>query len=639
MLCLALAGAYLPLSAQIAFWQRYFGGSGFDYGKKVILLENGALVVAGELQSNDELGATSHGGTDAVLFQYATQGVRVWEHVIGGSGLDEVSDVIRTRDGGFLLVGASTSADGDVPYNHGRFDAWVVRLSGSGEVIWSKTFGGKGDDRLYTALETSDGRFLIGGESGSMDGDMRSSRYGGLDSWIAKIDVNGSLVWERHYGGNRNEKVNKLFEPAPGNFIAIHSSDSYDGNLKLSLGAKDVWITGLNDFGEIQWQEQIGGEENDEMHDALLLPDGDLVMAGTTFSTSGYILKQAGLGDFWLVRLGADRKMKWSRTFGGPKPDGASALAATPDGGFVAVGITKSTSGDIKINQGYFDAFALKINANGDLVWARTLGGAAKDGFTSVTVIPSGGYLVAGSAELPQAGMPMPGHKGASDIWLVNFGEPSLPGTRPYVTPPLLLGKVVEAGTGAPINARITLTDNRSLDSLASVSTRNDGRFALSLPSYGLLSINAIAPGYLFYGEDLLMDTLITSTQIDRQIQLERIRVGSSLILKRIYFEPGKWELLPESNPELERVVVFLKLNPRVFIQISGHTDNTGEKGDKVELSLNRANAVKNYLVAKGISPNRLRVKGYGMYRPIAPNTTAEGRAKNRRVEFEVQAL
>ncbi|MEO1452146.1 MAG: OmpA family protein, partial [Bacteroidota bacterium] len=105
---------------------------------------------------------------------------------------------------------------------------------------------------------------------------------------------------------------------------------------------------------------------------------------------------------------------------------------------------------------------------------------------------------------------------------------------------------------------------------------------------------------------------------------------------ENIFFETGKWDLLPPSIPEMDRMVAFLELNPRVQIQVSGHTDNTGNKSQKVQLSLNRAESVKGYLREKGIAANRLRTKGYGMYRPIASNNTSAGRRKNRRVEFEV---
>ncbi len=622
--------------SQIAFSHRFFGGAAFDFGKKVLLMPDGSLVMAGDVQSTEGLGSGNMGKSDVVIFRFATQGIRFWQLRLGGSGTDELTDFVATRDGGFLMTGVTDSGDGTISFANGRMDAWVAKISADGQLIWSKTFGGYGDDRLNCVLETSDGRILVGGESGSNEGDMRSSRHGGLDSWLAKLDANGSMIWERHYGGSRNDNISKLLELPSGEYLAIHASDSYDGDVKANMGKKDVWVTRLNDFGEITWQANFGGEDNDEAHDATLAANGDLVLAGTTFSTTGHISGQKGLGDFWVCRISPTGEVQWSRNLGGEKPDGANAIKPTPDGGFVVCGITKSISGDIKGNRGYFDGWVIKVDSVGKLLWTRALGSEAKDALNDIAVLPKGGFLLAGSSELSSGGSPLPGHKGASDFWLCNLGDPQASGVRPYVTPPVLAGKVFDQDTKQPISASIILSDNKTLDSIAVAQTRPDGSFAMLLPAYGLISINAITPGYLFQGEDLLMDTLITTTGVTREIFLSKIKIGSSLVLRRIYFDAGKWDLLPASNAELERVLLFLKLNPRVVIQISGHTDNTGNKDEKIQLSINRANAVKAYLVARGVMDARLKVKGYGMYRPIAPNTTEAGRQQNRRVEFQV---
>jgi outer membrane protein OmpA-like peptidoglycan-associated protein len=132
------------------------------------------------------------------------------------------------------------------------------------------------------------------------------------------------------------------------------------------------------------------------------------------------------------------------------------------------------------------------------------------------------------------------------------------------------------------------------------------------------------------------MDTVISKAQIQRSIRLEPIQIGSSLILDKIYFNSGRWNILPPSRAELARLIDFLELNPTVRIEISGHTDNTGNRAQKVKLSQYRALAVRKYLIEKGIEPTRMRAIGEGLKRPIASNNTSAGRRKNRRVEFKV---
>ncbi|PKP22512.1 MAG: hypothetical protein CVU05_03680 [Bacteroidetes bacterium HGW-Bacteroidetes-21] len=119
-------------------------------------------------------------------------------------------------------------------------------------------------------------------------------------------------------------------------------------------------------------------------------------------------------------------------------------------------------------------------------------------------------------------------------------------------------------------------------------------------------------------------------------LRLAPIEVGQVVRLNNIFFEFGKATLLPESYPELDRTAEFLKNNPSVQIEVSGHTDNVGSEGFNQKLSQSRAQSVADYLVTKGVNTNRMSVMGYGMARPVAFNTDEEGRAMNRRVEFKV---
>lgn len=120
------------------------------------------------------------------------------------------------------------------------------------------------------------------------------------------------------------------------------------------------------------------------------------------------------------------------------------------------------------------------------------------------------------------------------------------------------------------------------------------------------------------------------------EIKKEEIKVGTTFQLNNVYFEFNKWNLLPESYPELDNVVNFLKENGKVEIEVSGHTDNIGSDSYNMELSQKRAESVRSYLVSKGITDARITSKGYGKTKPIAPNNTDAGREQNRRVEFTI---
>ncbi|MEM7656149.1 MAG: OmpA family protein [Bacteroidota bacterium] len=628
-----------PLFGQIAFWQKYLGGKGYDQGKELIYRPDGTLIIGSEVWSTDGFGDRNHSdGSDIVLCKYATQGKIFWKSTLGGSGNETLNDLITTKDGGFLMVGSSTSQDGDVPLNYGGTDVWVVKLNGMGRIEWSVTFGGTGDDQGTSVIETEEGDFLVGGESGSVNGAMRSLHHGGLDSWLAFLRKDGSLIFEQHYGGKGNEKVCSVHQSGPNRYLITNTSDSGADDIPYAMGAKDVWVFSINEVGEMLWQGNYGGSGNDDIHDSYQDSEGNLVFAGTTFSDDGHIIRQQGLGDLWMFKIDKIGLLQWSQTLGGPRADGGNSISPTLDGGYVVGGLTKSRSGegDIQFNEGYYDGFLLKLDSVGDITWARTIGNAGKDVLNKVIEVPSGGYISVGYSIQGANGVPLPGHHGVGDIWLTNFGDPDRV-IRPFVTPPIMIGTVRDKDTGRPIEATITLTDNKTLDSLSmAISSPEDGSFVLLMPAYGMVSINVLAKGYMFFGQDIRMDSVISQTSIRKDFQLEAIRIGSSLILENVFFNTGRWNLLTPSKPELERIVAFMDLNPRVLILVSGHTDNTGNKSQKVQLSLNRANAVRRYLVKRGIPENRMRVKGYGMYRPIAPNSSKAGRKKNRRVEFEV---
>jgi outer membrane protein OmpA-like peptidoglycan-associated protein len=640
-LLLGLTG--LSVQGQIAFWQYYLGGSAYDKGHSLLHQTDGTLVIGGETRSVNGLGRGNHSSQyDLVLFKYSTQGKRFWKAILGGSDNEYLGQMINTADGGFLVVGTSHSADGDLTSNAGDGDVWIIKLDSRGRTAWTRVLGGRGDDLGTAALQLQNGDYLIGGESASIDIAKTSGirHHGGLDGYLARLSPEGDLRWERLLGSPGNEQVRRLHELPDGNLLVISSSDGRGDDVAMHLGRKDVWITRLAPNGqEIQWQMNYGGSDNDDVHASAIDTDGNIVLGGTTFSANGHVPKQQGEGDCWLFKITPSGAILWSHTYGGRRPEGINDLTLTEDGGIAFCGMTQSRTGegDIVLNHGYWDGWLVKVDSMGNMLWSRTAGYEGKDVLNSLAQVPNGGLVTLGYAEQPVNGITLPGHSGQADFWLANFDNLSRKGVRPFVTPPVLLGKVLDRETERPLTATITLTDNNTLDSLSSAETdAEDGSFVLLLPAYGLVSINILAKDYMFFGQDIRMDTVSDQTSTEQVYQLEKITLGASLVLKNIYFETGKWDLLKPSFAEMERVVAFLTLNPRLWIEISGHTDNTGNVDEKKELSLNRASAVRQYLISRGIHDYRLKVKGYGMARPIASNRSPEGRRRNRRVEFEV---
>ncbi len=201
----------------------------------------------------------------------------------------------------------------------------------------------------------------------------------------------------------------------------------------------------------------------------------------------------------------------------------------------------------------------------------------------------------------------------------------------------MVKGKILDQVTHSPLGVLMEIIDNQTFRMIASFeSNERTGAYMVSLPSGKSYAFAVKAKEYLFYSENFEIPPSTVFREMKKDIYLAKVKVGSKIVLKNIFFEFNKATLKPESIPELERLIKLLNDVPMLKIEISGHTDNVGSQLYNQELSEKRAQAVVEYLVAKDIDRDRLTFKGYGFSQPIANNDTEEGRAMNRRTEFKV---
>lgn len=201
----------------------------------------------------------------------------------------------------------------------------------------------------------------------------------------------------------------------------------------------------------------------------------------------------------------------------------------------------------------------------------------------------------------------------------------------------LLKGKILDEVTKQPVEAEIILTDNSKSEELATFKSNSaTGKYLVSLPSGKNYGIAVKASGYLFHSENFDIPNAAAYQEIEKDVYLKKIEVGKEIVLRNIFFDFNKATLRPESTAELERLAQLLKENASIKIEISGHTDNVGSAAYNKTLSEKRAKAVVDYLIGVGIDAGRLTFAGYGFDKPIAPNTTEEGRQLNRRTEFKI---
>ena len=222
---------------------------------------------------------------------------------------------------------------------------------------------------------------------------------------------------------------------------------------------------------------------------------------------------------------------------------------------------------------------------------------------------------------------------GGLDLYSFELPEKARPLAVTYMK-----GRIFDFDTKKQLYARFELIDLESgKTSVKSYSNKGNGEFLVCLPTGKNYALNVSADGYLFYSENFKLDEKGTLLKpVLKDIAMHTIKFGETVILKNIFFETAKFDLKPESQIELNKLIELLNKNPKMKIEISGHTDNVGGKDNNQTLSENRAKAVYNYLSANKISADRLTYKGYGDTKPIDSNDNEQGRANNRRTEFKV---
>jgi OOP family OmpA-OmpF porin len=221
---------------------------------------------------------------------------------------------------------------------------------------------------------------------------------------------------------------------------------------------------------------------------------------------------------------------------------------------------------------------------------------------------------------------------GARDIVKVKLAEEEKP--NPVV---LVYGHVYNTKTKAPLSAQLkyeTLPNNTSAGN--ALSNPGTGEYKIILPYGSEYSFRASADNFLSVSENLDLTKVGEYQEIQKDLYLTPIEKGVSIVLNNIFFDLGKTTLKPASFAELNRLLKIFVENPKLEVEISGHTDNVGKDPANLKLSDGRANAVKDYLVAQGVDPTKIIAKGYGKNKAIADNKTEAGRAKNRRVEFSI---
>ncbi len=304
--------------------------------------------------------------------------IKIINKTFGGTLEDWGRSVQQTSDGGYIITGNTES------YGAGRSDIWLIKTDDAGKEQWSKTFGGIGDDYGCSVQQTSNGGYIIVGCTGS---------YGFRDLWLIKTDSFGNEQWNKTFGGTLEDWGHSVQQTTDGGYIITGCTESY------GAGSADVWLIKTDSDGEEQWNKSFGGNKNDRGYSVQQITDGGYIITGVTYSYS------TGSFDVWLIKTNNKGNEQWNKTFGGAGVNSGYSVQHTSDGGYIIVGLTGL------YGAGSWDVWLIKTDNGGNEQWNRTYGGSNWDEGHSVQQTSDGGYIIAGCTASYSAN--------GWDIWLI----------------------------------------------------------------------------------------------------------------------------------------------------------------------------------------------------------------------------
>ncbi len=453
-------------------WQKTLGGSGYDYAGSVFVMPDGHYLVFGSTTSVDEYIHSPYGNGKYDLWLakiHATTQDTIWTESLGG-GEDEAGMLYEAPDGGYFMIGRTSSKNGDVDTTtaHGGNDIWVVKLDSTARNIeWQRLYGGSLAESAAGAAIISATQAVIAGSSSSADGDV-IGRYGGIgNGWLFKLGAcptvatkwlevcdgdtayfNGRMLTQAgtyydtitavtgcpeyvtlHFKVRSSKAPyvyldgNELIVNQEGDFrkytwlfngsVLTHNNNKSritvreQGNYRVvvtdEMGCvKDTTVAIPFVFDgclapDDAWRKTYGGGSTDVANAIRATPDGGYIVIGQSNSTT--IPGHNGNYDYWIIKTDAQGDTLWTKAYGGSAIDYGRDIRPTADGGYIAVGESRSNDGYVHGHKGTtssYDAWVLKLNASGDTVWTRSYGGAAADGANLVRQTQDGGYLIGG---------------------------------------------------------------------------------------------------------------------------------------------------------------------------------------------------------------------------------------------------
>lgn len=360
VLVLVVVSASGPLAQSTGpLWTKTYGEGGIAHAYSICPTPDGGYAMAGKFQDSDD------DSWDVYLVRTDANGDTVWTRSFGGPGDEIARSVIHTSDGGFVIAGKTQSL-GDRDWN-----IYLLKTDAKGAKEWVSTYGETEMDFAKSVIQTSDGGYaMVGGTMGT-DGET-------YDAYLVRTDPEGKQMWARAYGGDDGDFATSIAEVEGGGFIIGGATESF------GKGVVDVYLIRTDGDGEVIWAETFGGEDWDVAWDVRQTSDGGFIAAGETKSFTEYGM------DVYLVRTDSDGNSLWARNYGGDGRQTAQAVWEASEGDFVVGGYTYT------YEEWGQDIYIASVDPDGEVLWVKTYGGPGKDIAHSIMQALDGACVIVG---------------------------------------------------------------------------------------------------------------------------------------------------------------------------------------------------------------------------------------------------
>lgn len=388
--------------------QRCLGGSYNENISQSILCSDNNILILGTTTSGNGDITDYKGGTDIWLVKLDPNLNILWKKTFGGSLYDNASFILEEEDG-YLIAGTSESKDFDLKQNHGEFDLLLIKVDINGNVIWERSYGGSSTEFINTIIKLDNDNYLIGATTFSNDNDVYWN-YGNADIWIFQIDKDRGIIKERIIGGSKYDALRNINQNTDGTFTIWGTSSSNDGTISKNNGNLDLISTTLSSNFDILSHECYGTTDNEQLKKVIFGEDNTIIY-GQSFSSSLSIDNTIALNNIIIESIGNN---SWNKTLGGSLKDEIIDIYSNNDT-LTLLAQTNSTDGDISQLKGGQDIWIIQMNNNGELLKEKCIGGTYDEYATVITPYKDG-WLIGGNSSSEDQDLNI--NAGMLDIWI-----------------------------------------------------------------------------------------------------------------------------------------------------------------------------------------------------------------------------